>query len=166
MKSFWKGHFLTLILVASDVVAFSLVWREAWELLANAREGRQCRLREEVSGVDLKCTVDEFRLVQVFRNLLENSLSACDDPVEIVVECAQVTDEGRDFLEVAVRDNGPGLNDEQISRVFEPFYTTKTKGTGLGMPIAQRILRVHGGEIEVGDASQGAEFTIRLPRTN
>jgi hypothetical protein len=144
----------------------SRVWREAWGLLADARRGRQCSLREEIRGVDLKCTVDAFRLVQVFRNLLENSLSACADPAEIVIACAHVSHDQKDYLEVAVRDNGPGLNQEQMARVFEPFYTTKTKGTGLGMPIAQRIVRVHGGEIEVGHPPRGAEFKIRLPRTN
>jgi signal transduction histidine kinase len=57
------------------------------------------------------------------------------------------------------------LGPEQARRIFEPFYTTKTKGTGLGMAIAQRIVKAHGGEIAVGSsAGRGAEIIITLPR--
>lgn len=71
---------------------------------------------------------------------------------------------GRSALRVTVRDNGPGLNVEQKRRVFEPFYTTRHKGTGLGMTIAKRIIEAHGGDIAVGDGGPGAEFVITLPR--
>ncbi len=72
---------------------------------------------------------------------------------------------GRPALRVAVRDNGPGLTEEQRRRIFEPFYTTKAHGTGLGMAIARRIIEAHGGTIAVGGAGPGAEFVITLPRS-
>jgi signal transduction histidine kinase len=66
---------------------------------------------------------------------------------------------------ISVRDEGPGIPPDVRSRVFEPFYTTKTKGTGLGMAIAKRIVDEHGGSISIGDArSGGAEILITLPR--
>ena len=72
---------------------------------------------------------------------------------------------GHPALRVAVRDNGPGLDPEQKQRIFEPFYTTKTKGTGLGMAIAKRIVEAHGGQIAVGEAGgPGAEIILTLPR--
>jgi signal transduction histidine kinase len=65
------------------------------------------------------------------------------------------------------RDNGPGLTADQRERIFEPFYTTKTKGTGLGMAIAKRIVQSHGGRIEAGDApGRGAQIIVTLPREN
>jgi two-component system sensor kinase FixL len=68
-------------------------------------------------------------------------------------------------LRVAVRDNGPGLGPEQRQRIFDPFYTTKTRGTGLGMAIAKRIVEAHGGRIAVGEGrAAGAEIIILLPR--
>jgi PAS domain S-box-containing protein len=148
------------------------VWRQAWTNLAVRRQGREAMLREECAGVDLHCLADPFRLEQVFRNILENALAACKDPVEITVRCAEVTLDGQPAVRVAVRDNGPGLGPEQRQRIFEPFFTTKTKGTGLGMAIAKRIIDAHGGQITVGlprlpgssPSARGAEIIILLPR--
>jgi PAS domain S-box-containing protein len=151
------------------------VWHQAWANLAHLRQGRDVSLHEHIAGVDLRCAVDQFRLEQVFRNLFDNSLAACRDPVRIDVTCHDTMLEGRPAVSVAVRDNGPGLSPEQRQRIFEPFFTTKTKGTGLGMAIAKRIVEAHGGQITVGpcsDASranpevQGAEILITLPREN
>lgn len=145
------------------------VWRQAWENLALKRKGKEATLHEEVEGIDLTCAVDPFRLEQVFRNILDNALAACPEPVRIAVCCAEAVLDGRAAVRVAIRDNGPGLTPEQRQRIFEPFYTTKTKGTGLGMPIAKRIVEAHGGRIGVGpgatlDTDGGAEILIILPR--
>jgi PAS domain S-box-containing protein len=143
----------------------ALVWRQAWENLAIGRKQKAATLREDTDGVDLRCHVDQFRLGQVFRNILENALAACPEPVEITVHCAPAELNGRAALRIAVRDNGPGLNPEQRSRIFDPFFTTKTKGTGLGMAIAKRIIEAHAGQIAVGSGPQpGAEILITLPR--
>jgi PAS domain S-box-containing protein len=144
-----------------------MVWRQAWENLKLARQGKETSLREETGTVDLHCWIDQFRLEQVFRNILENALAACRGPVAITVSCAETVREGRPMLRVAVRDNGPGLSAEQRQRIFDPFFTTKTKGTGLGMAIAKRIVEAHGGQIAVGDDSvSGAEIVLLLPRAS
>jgi PAS domain S-box-containing protein len=141
-----------------------MAWRQAWSNLAVRRQGRDARLLEDCAGVDLRCLIDPFRLEQVFRNILENALAACRDPVEVTVSAAEDALAGQPALRVAVRDNGPGLGPEQRKRIFEPFYTTKTKGTGLGMAIAKRIVEAHGGRIAVGPAAHGAEIILLLPR--
>lgn len=141
------------------------VWREAWNLVAELREGRNASLTEVVDAGDCLCNIDRFRMVQVFRNLFENSLAACGDPAEIHVGVSNshTTSEGA-ALRIAVRDNGPGLSFEQQKRVFEPFFTTKSKGTGLGMAIAQRIVEAHGGIMAVEEGGgRGARFLIDLP---
>ncbi|HEY8505862.1 MAG TPA: ATP-binding protein [Gemmataceae bacterium] len=139
------------------------VWREAWESLAGAREGRAAALREEAAGVDRRAEVDAPRLEQVFRNLFENSLAACPDPAVIEVRCAAAETGGRPAVRVAVRDNGPGLSPEVRQHIFEPFFTTKGNGTGLGMAIAKRVVEAHGGTITLGDGP-GAEVILTLPR--
>ena len=109
--------------------------------------------------------VDEFRVEQVFRNLLENSLAACTDPVNIDILCDETEIDRTPAVLITYRDNGPGLSAEQKRRIFEPFFTTKSKGTGLGMAIAKRILEAHGAQVRVGhDCRTGAEFRIVLPR--
>jgi len=141
------------------------VWRQTWENLAVARRGRDAALHEHTAVLDLRCRVDAFRLDQVFRNVLENSLAACKGPVRIDVSCAEAALNGRPAVRVALRDNGPGLTPEQRQRIFEPFFTTRTKGTGLGMAIARRIVEAHGGQIAVGtNQGPGAEILITLPR--
>jgi two-component system sensor kinase FixL len=143
------------------------IWRQAWANLADHRQGRTATLREECEGVDLHGLVDAFRLEQVFRNILENALAACSDSVEITVFCSAAQMDGQPALQIAVRDNGPGLSVEQRQRIFEPFFTTKTKGTGLGMAIAQRIVEAHGGQIAVGTSpGPGAEIQLLLPQGN
>jgi signal transduction histidine kinase len=141
------------------------IWRQAWDNLHVRREGRDAALREEVARVDLHCAVDQFRLEQVFRNILENALAACADPVRITVRGSDAELAGRPAVRLSIQDNGPGLTPEQRQRIFEPFFTTKTKGTGLGMAIAKRLIDSHGGQISVGPAlGGGAEILITLPR--
>ena len=100
---------------------------------------------------------------QVFRNIFENSLAACGATAEIEVRCSGGEIDGRPALRVSVCDNGAGLTAEQRARIFEPFYTTKTKGTGLGMAICRRIVEAHGGRIAVGEQCPGTEIVITLP---
>lgn len=141
-------------------------WREAWGVLEGARRERDAVLLEQLDGADLSLEVDRFRMVQMFRNIFENALAACRDPMRITVRCRNVQFQQRPALEVRVADNGPGLSPQARQSVFEPFFTTKTKGTGLGMAIAHRIVDAHGGQIAVGtDWPQGAEFVVTLPRT-
>jgi signal transduction histidine kinase len=143
----------------------SHIWREAWQLVETARRDRDAALEEQTEDADLKLCADRFRLVQLFRNLLENSLSACTGPVRISIRCREVAHESEPALEISVRDAGPGLTPEARQSVFEPFFTTKTKGTGLGMAIARQIVEAHGGRIDLGASSPGAEFVITLPRS-
>lgn len=147
-----------------EVWNLSHIWRQAWENLHLLRQGKNAVLLEATDSVDLRCSVDQFRLGQVFRNILENAFAACQEPVEIVVVCTQAKIDGQPAICVAVRDNGPGLNAEQRQRIFDPFFTTKTKGTGLGMAIAKRVIEAHGGQIAVGTGTErGAEILITLP---
>ncbi len=149
------------------------VWHEAWELLATQRQGRAVELRECPTCADVRLSIDRFRMMQVFRNLLENALAACDDPACIEIDCGQeerhspdddTRPEIRDGWRITVRDNGPGMTAEQRKRAFEPFFTTKPKGTGLGMSIAQRIVEAHGGRIEIGQSNgAGTNVFIHLP---
>ena len=140
------------------------VWREAWQGTAPLRVGRTVELREVISEARIACQIDRFRIEQVFRNLFENSLAACTDPVQISIHVSQMHAEVGDFWEIRVSDNGPGLSAQQAARIFEPFFTTKAKGTGLGMAIASRIIEAHGGIMSVGTTDRGTEIIIQLPR--
>lgn len=141
------------------------VWREAWEDLSGQRHERDATLVEQTDGVCLECNVDAFRLKRVFRNLFENSLAACSDPTVITVVCNEAVVGDGPGLRIRLQDNGPGLEEEHADRIFEPFYTTKAKGTGLGMSIAKRLVEGHGGAIAIDSRpGEGLEVIIDLPR--
>jgi signal transduction histidine kinase len=141
------------------------IWQQSWEnVTVNGNNKNNACLIEPNLGGDLSCEVDAFRLDQVFRNLFENSFAACAD-ARVEVVCSDTALHGQPAVRMSVRDNGPGLTPDQRQKVFNPFYTTKQKGTGLGMAIAKRIVEAHGGNIVVGnELVSGAEFVITLPR--
>jgi PAS domain S-box-containing protein len=153
------------IVLRTEICPLGELLREAWSHLSTLSAARDARLREDGQVEDLSCHVDRLAIGQVFRNILENSLAACADPVVVEVAWAETVLRGGRALRIGLRDNGPGLTAEQRARIFEPFYTTKTHGTGLGMPIAKRLVEAHRGEIALGDpVGPGVEVVITLPR--
>lgn len=156
--------FATPIKLKKEFCDLSQVWQKAWNNLEALWKDRDVVLQEQIKSECVSCSVDAFRLEQVFRNLFENSLAACSDPVRITVQClAEQLDDGQ-YFQIQVCDNGQGLTDEQCARAFNPFYTTKTQGMGLGLPIVKRIIEHHGGQIGILENSQpGTGFLITLP---
>lgn len=139
---------------------------QAWNDLAALREERTAHLTVTTETSDDVCEVDPFPLRNAFRNILENALAACADPVEVTVELLENRWGGEPTLEARFRDSGPGLPPEVRSRAFEAFFTTKTRGTGLGLAIVRRTIEAHGGEVTFGPPSpSGAEIRILLPRS-
>lgn len=141
------------------------VWRDAWSHLEVARDDKNVQLIEEIDG-DLTVNIDWFAMGQVFRNILENAIYACANPGLIKVRCQEITLRQEEAIEVSILDNGSGFDDQTTSdQIFDAFFTTKTKGTGLGMAITKRIVEAHCGEIFVGSPESGAEIIVRVPRT-
>lgn len=106
------------------------------------------------------------QLHQVFINIITNACHAMRDivtrPSKLVIE----TNESGTGVEVSIQDNGGGIPDENLERIFDPFYSTKTegKGTGLGLSIVRNIVHAHGGTIVVSSRmGEGSRFEIRLP---
>ena len=104
---------------------------------------------------------DDVLLRQAFSNLLRNSIEACEGKVPSIVVRGEVR--GGD-LHVTVDDNGPGLAQAALDRLFQPFATTKAAGTGLGLAIVQKVIVSHIGLIVAGSSpAGGARFQVRLP---
>jgi signal transduction histidine kinase len=115
-----------------------------------------------VSGTFGQVEGDEVLLRQAFSNLCRNALEACTGAApQIHVEGAR---EGHGALRVSVTDNGPGLDPKVADRIFRPFFTTKDRGTGLGLALVQKIIVTHNGRIHAANApSGGACLTVMLP---
>jgi signal transduction histidine kinase len=108
-------------------------------------------------------TCDETLIRQTFLNLLINAVEALTDSsgkLTVLVEDAQ-----RGHLRVTVEDTGRGIPNDQLAKIFLPFFTTKTHGTGLGLALVQKIIFAHNGRIEVqSNEGKGTRFAITLPR--
>ncbi len=107
--------------------------------------------------------VDGEKLKQVFANILDNAIDAFDGVpenrrVELFIE------NGGSNAVVRVRDNGCGIAPDKLARIFNPFFTTKEKGTGLGMAISKKIVEAHAGTMDVAsEPGRGTEFVVSLP---
>jgi PAS domain S-box-containing protein len=116
----------------------------------------QTRLARQLTAVP----IDATQMQQVLVNLVKNAMHAMTKGGTLTLQ----TGEGADGVWVSVSDTGGGIPPEQINRIFEPFYTTKKRGTGLGLMIVQRIVRAHGGRIELESrVGRGTTFRIWLP---
>ncbi len=125
------------------------------------------------TGVELDCSqvpaaytivADETALKQSFANLFRNSAQAARNgrPVQVKVAARSSADQ----VTITVRDNGVGIPRDSLSKVFIPFFTTKSDGTGLGLALVHRVVTEHGGSVSVASNEQGTTFTLSIPARN
>lgn len=128
--------------------------------LPRARE-RQIQLRQQAATALPYVSIDADRMLQVLKNVIENAIDFSPFG-EVVSIDARSEDSG--FLSCVVTDHGPGFSREDLANLFEPFFTRRRGGSGLGLPIAQKIVSEHGGAIVAGNQEGGgARMEIRLP---
>jgi signal transduction histidine kinase len=113
---------------------------------------------------ELYVTVDRNSILRVFNNLIKNALQALENIDQGKVEI-EITEAGH-FVFVKISDNGKGMTIEQSQRIFTPYFTTKTSGTGIGLSIVNNIIRSMQGEISFEtETGKGTTFTLRLPKS-
>ena len=131
------------------------------EVLGQEMKDRRILVERTYAGEVPLVLVDEVQVKQVFFNVLKNALQAMDDGGILELESG-VSDR---FAWMAIEDNGCGMDSAKLSTIYEPYHTTKSEGTGLGMMIVQRIMRDHGGEISINsEPGKGTRFILRFPR--
>ncbi len=113
-------------------------------------------------GGDVEVEGDRDQLQQVFTNLIVNGLQAMDGGGTLTLDISP--GQAGDSVEVRIADGGCGIPPDQMEKLFTPFFSTKSRGTGLGLAVSYGIVKDHGGEIRVASQpGQGTEFTVRLP---
>lgn len=119
---------------------------------------------------DLCIEIDELQIEQVVINIVKNAIQALvehdesDQEKKLWVK-AQSREEGGTFI--AIRDNGPGIEEEALKKIFIPFFTTKKSGSGIGLSLSKQIMRNHRGNISVKSViNDGTEFTLRFAEAN
>ena len=109
---------------------------------------------------------DRSRLEQVFANLIDNALQAMGQDGVLTLGCSflPASENQPARVHIAISDTGPGIAPELKERIFKPFYTTKKGGTGLGLPIARRIMNAHNGTLDLESyPGVGTMFIMTIP---
>ena len=121
----------------------------------------------EALGSEIRIKIDKNRLSQILTNLIINSIDAMDGTGTIEIRSDLVKKRESRYCRLSIRDTGRGISKENIRLVFTPYFTTKESGTGLGLPIIERIVNDHGGAIWFDSAEgAGTTFFIDLPLEN
>ncbi|WNG40766.1 PAS domain S-box protein [Archangium minus] len=142
----------------------SSVLAEAVDATSALAREREARVEVQVEQGLPRVPMDPGRLAQVFQNLLANALQHSPCGASVRLTARRLQDEGATRVECVVADQGPGFSPEDLARVFEPFYTRRQGGVGLGLSIVQRIVEEHHGTVSVGHGpSGGAEVRVCLP---
>jgi PAS domain S-box-containing protein len=143
-------------------VSLNDVVRETLELLRPEITNRGLTIKENLSAALQPVPIDPAQIKQVLVNLSKNAMQAMTRGGVLTLS----TEPRDDGVCLIVSDTGGGIPQEMLNRIFEPFYTTKKKGSGLGLMIVQRIVRDHGGRIQLeSNVGKGTTFRIWLPLT-
>ena len=148
-----KPEFTTLDLVA--------LVKQVIALLDSLADAKKIQLALNSKSETALLYADENGLKQLFMNLLLNSIEATPRGGRVEVLIEEVPDSK---INIWVSDNGSGISSEKLSKIFQPFFTTKKAGTGLGLATCKRIVSDHGGEIRVeSELKKGTRFSIEFP---
>jgi len=135
--------------------------RATLEAMKSQIEDRLIHVVLDLPGALPPVALDRDQMEQVFFNLVKNALEAMKDGGVLTVQL----EADDDVVTASFRDSGTGMPPDAVAALFEPYRTTKRQGTGLGLMLSRRIVRAHGGEIDVeSKEGEGTKFTVRLPR--
>jgi signal transduction histidine kinase len=138
--------------------------RDTAGLLSRLAASRETDLASETTSGELLVNCDETQLQQVLINLILNAMDAMSAVTAADRKIAITTTRVENFADVIVSDRGPGISADLVKMVFEPFFSTKPEGMGMGLSIVRTIVEAHGGQIWIkGKPGNGAVFHIRLP---
>ncbi len=143
-----------------ELESLNVLVQESVDFLRPEIEDRNIIVEQELRSDLPLLQLDRTQLKQAIYNVIKNAFQAMKSGGFLRIR----TDMDDHFVSIMFADSGGGISPENMSKIFEPYFTTKASGSGLGLLIVRRIVREHGGEIElVSDKSEGLTFTMRLP---
>jgi two-component system nitrogen regulation sensor histidine kinase NtrY len=131
-------------------------------LLQSEPAFKRAKLRLIPSEIPLTITADSELIEQVLLNLVKNGIEACDLVAEPIIEVsAQQDEKNRNMVRIEVKDNGSGVSEEILDKIFVPFYTTKKQGSGIGLSLSRQIMKLHKGTLQMRPAEpNGTVFSL------
>lgn len=149
--------------MATHALALNALVAEVLDLYEN---DQRLSLARQLDAGEPRVRVDAVRLRQALHNLIKNALEAIGDErkPQLVIATRALERGGEPWVELSVADNGPGLPADFDERWYEPYTSSKARGTGLGLAVVKKIAEEHGGSVRAANRAQGgAEFTLCLP---
>jgi signal transduction histidine kinase len=138
--------------------------RQVIGFITTTSRARNIILRCVTTSVDLTVKGDAVQLQQVVLNLIVNAVEAISEADSSEREVSVTTNLSDDIAEISISDTGPGIAAGDLKSVFNPFFTTKPQGVGMGLAIVRTIVEAHQGHVSAANLSSGgALFVIRLP---
>ena len=124
-------------------------------------KNKQVKIEREVVPADLEIVADKKQVTQVLINLLKNALEALSNTENgTIILKGEINENGR--AQISVTDNGPGISEDLMDKIFVPFFTTKESGSGVGLSLSRQIMQLHGGSLKVDSKPQNTSFTINF----
>jgi two-component system sensor histidine kinase HydH len=140
------------------------ILEESFSMVSKEINGGEVELTKEYSEGIPKVKGDPRQLIQVFSNLFNNAYEAMKGKGTLSLRVLPVAKNGSTFVRIELEDTGSGIDPENLHNIFNPFYSTKESGLGLGLPLVYKIIASHRGQIEVDNLpGEGVTFIITLP---
>ncbi|WP_020674945.1 sensor histidine kinase [Geopsychrobacter electrodiphilus] len=138
--------------------------KQTFLFVAQHPESKNINRVEELTRDLPAVWIDRKQIQQVILNIALNAVQAMTEGGVLTVVTDQLSQERKNWVRIRIADTGPGITPEVRAKIFTPFFTTKTQGTGLGLPICRQLMEQNGGSLGVeSELSKGAEFTLLLP---
>ncbi|MCZ6821341.1 MAG: ATP-binding protein, partial [Deltaproteobacteria bacterium] len=142
--------------------------RDCTDAISRQHPNDEVELSVDIKDEIPPITADADQLERVITNVIENAYEALDGKghIRVGVRTANADSELEDSVEISVQDNGPGMDEDTLQRVFIPFFTTKDSGTGLGLALCEKFIKSQDGTIQISSKpGEGTLVRIFLPRS-
>jgi two-component system sensor histidine kinase FlrB len=161
MLAFSRGD-----MASTSPVAVNALLTEVEQQFASHEEAHHYHLQVENSAKDAYVYGSQEALASALNNLLDNAKVACGQKGEITIYAEILEDDdGKECIEISVEDNGDGIAKQEKEKILQPFYTTRSNGTGLGLAVVQSIAKAHKGKLWFeSDEGEGSTFSLRIPK--
>ena len=148
--------------INKDIVDINLLIEEVIKNIKMLCNENNIKLKINIIDDDIYINADYNRLTQVFINLFKNSIEAIPKNKKVHIELKEIIN--NNILTITIKDNGKGMNKNILNKIKEPFYTTKPKGTGLGVSLSEEIIKAHNGTLNYeSEEGKYTKVTITLP---
>lgn len=145
-------------IINKDILDINMLLDEVIRSMELLFKNKKIKIQNSISEDEIYINADYNRLTQVFINIFKNSIEALENKTNPTIKIW--TEIEKNYINIYIKDNGVGMSKEELKKIKEPFYTTKQKGTGLGVSLSNEIIKAHKGKLKY--MSKQNEYTLTV----